>query len=249
MIRLLIFLLMIIWANPLFAQEKTEEEKPLPNMLQFNVAYGFQIPGGDLAARFGTGSDLNVGIQYMTGKIIFGADGGLFFNDNVKEDVLAFMRTEDLAVIGNQREYTNVLLSQRGWYVGALGGVILPVFPNVKRSGIRLTLGVGFMQHKINIRDQAGEITQLMGEYRKGYDRLTNGLAIKQFIGYHYFSKNRLINAFAGFEFMQGFTKNRRSINFDTIMRDDSNRLDLLQGFRIGWTLPFFYDADDKFYY
>ena len=249
MIRLLTFLLIIMWANPFFAQEKAAEEKPLPNMFQVNIAYGFQIPGGDLSKRFGTNSNLNVGAQYMAGKLIFGAEGELFFSDNIKEDVLAFMRTEDLAIIGNERGYTNVLLGERGWYVGALGGAIIPVFPEARRSGIRFTVGVGFMQHKISIRDQAGEVTQLMGEYKKGYDRLTNGLAIKEFIGYHYFSKNRLINIFAGFEFVQGFTKNRRSFNYDTMMRDDANRLDLLQGFRIGWTLPFFFDADDKFYY
>jgi len=218
-------------------------------MLQVNFAYGFQVPGGDLADRFGTSSSLNIGAQYMAGKIIFGAEGELFFSNNVKEDVLAFMRTEDLSIIGNEREYTNVLLGERGWYVGALGGAIIPVSPNAKRSGIRFTLGVGFMQHKISIRDQASEVTQLTGDYKKGYDRLTNGLAIKEFIGYHYFSKNKLINVLAGFEFTQAFTKSRRSFNYDTMMHDDANRLDLLQGFRIGWTLPFFYDADDKFYY
>ncbi len=247
--RLLIFLLIIITASPLFAQEKAEEEKPLPNMFQFNIAYGFQIPGGDLSKRFGTNSNVSVGAQYMAGKLIFGAEGEIFFSDNIKEDVLAFMRTEDLAIIGNEREYTNVLLGERGWYVGALGGAIIPVFPEARRSGIRFTVGVGFMQHRVSIRDQAGEVTQLMGEYKKGYDRLTNGLAIKEFIGYHYFSKNRLINVYAGFEFMQGFTKSRRSFNYDTMMSDDSNRLDLLQGIRIGWTLPFFFDADDRFYY
>ena len=247
--RLLIFLFILIWTNPFFAQEKNTEEKPLADMMHINFAYGFQIPEADLADRFGASSNLNVGTQYMMGKFIFGAEGELFFSDNIKEDVLAFMRTEDLSIIGNEREYTNVLLGERGWYVGALGGMIIPVFPKARRSGIRLTLGVGFMQHKISIRDQAGEVTQLMGEYKKGYDRLTNGMAVKEFVGYHYFSKNKLINLFAGFEFMQGFTKNRRSFNYDTMMRDDSNRLDLLQGIRIGWTLPFFYDADDKFYY
>lgn len=246
--RLLVFILILLFANVIFAQEKAVE-KPLPNMLQVNFAYSFQVPGGDLAERFGVSSSIGAGMQYMAGKLIFGAEGELFFSGNIKEDVLAFMRTEDLAIIGNEREYTSVLLSERGWYAGVLGGAILPVFSESRRSGIRFSLGLGLLQHKIIIRDQAGEITQLMGDYKKGYDRLTNGLAIKEFIGYHYFSKNRLINIFAGLEFTQAFTKNRRDFNYDTIMRDDSNRLDLLQGFRIGWTLPFFYDADEKFYY
>ncbi len=239
---------MMVWVMPLFAQEETEE-KPLPSMLQVNFMYGVQVPGADLAKRFGLSSSVGAGVQYMSGRLVFGAEGEFFFGNNIKEDVLAFMRTEDLSIIGNQREYSNVLLSQRAWYIGALGGVIIPVAANDRRSGIRLTLGVGFLQHKVGIRDQAGAITQLMGDYKKGYDRLTNGLAIKEFVGYHYFSKNKLFNAFAGFEFTQAFTKNRRDFNYDTMMRDDTNRLDLLQGFRVGWTLPFFYDADEKVYY
>ncbi|MEO1715307.1 MAG: hypothetical protein AAFU60_18420, partial [Bacteroidota bacterium] len=50
----------------------------------------------------------------------------------------------------------------------------------------------------------------------------------------------RRVNFYAGFEIMEGFTVNRRSFNFDTQMADTTPRLDILYGFRLGWTLPFY---------
>ena len=109
----------------------------------------------------------------------------------------------------------------------------------------------GVLQHKIRIEDRTGGLPQLVGDYKKGYDRMTNGLALTEFIGYQHFSNDGRINFYVGFEFTQGFTKNRRSWDFLTQQRMDNNRLDLLNGLRIGWTLPILgdsYDADDIFY-
>jgi len=230
----------------IWAQEETE--KDLPNMLQVNFNYGFQVPGGDLADRFGLSSSIGANVNYMAGKIIFGAEGAYIFGANVKTDVLAAMRTEDLAIIGDQREYTDVTISERGFYAGGMAGAIIPILPNAQRSGLRFTLGSGMFQHKIRIYDRSATVTQLLGDYKKGYDRLTNGLALKEFVGYHYFSKNQKVNFYFGFEFMQAFTKSRRDYNFDTMSKDDTSRVDMLYGISLGWTLPFFYDADEQFY-
>ncbi len=247
MTRNVLFLLCFLGHTVLFAQGTNESEK-LPDMLQINFGYGFQAPGGDLADRFGLSSSIGLTANYMTGKFIFGAEGDFIFGANVKTDVLSFMRTEDLAIIGDQREYTDVSIAQRGWYAGGMVGAIFPILPSAERSGLRLTLGSGLMQHKIRIQDRAGAATQLQGDYIKGYDRLTNGLAFKEFIGYNYFSKNQRVNFYAGFEFMQAFTKSRRDYNFDTMSADTDSRVDLLYGIKVAWTLPFFYDADEQFY-
>lgn len=245
--RFIAFTLLIIgFTASAWAQEETE--KDLPNMLQVNFSYGFQAPGGDLADRFGLSSAIGMNVNYMAGKIIFGAEGDYIFGANVKTDVLAAMRTEDLAIIGDQKEYTDVTISERGFYAGGMVGTIIPILPDAQRSGLRLTLGSGIFQHKIRIYDRSATVTQLLGDYKKGYDRLSNGLAFKEFVGYHYFSKNQKVNFYFGFEFMQAFTKNRRDYNFDTMSKDDASRVDMLYGIRLGWTLPFFYDADEQFY-
>lgn len=84
--------------------------------------------------------------------------------------------------------------------------------------------GVGILQHKIRIEHQDNKIPQLEGDYLKGYDRLSNGLMVHQFVGYFHMSNNRLINFFVGAEAWQGFTKNRRDLNFDTKMHDDKTK-------------------------
>jgi hypothetical protein len=110
---------------------------------------------------------------------------------------------------------------------------------------------MGLFQHKIRIQDDPQVVvSSLAGDYKKGYDRLTNGLAITEFIGYQHFAKNRLINFYAGIELTQGFTQNRRDYNFDTFERDDAKRFDGLVGFKLGWVLPFYLsDNPDEIFY
>ena len=209
--------------------------------LLVNIGFAGQLPGGDLAERFG--GNLNVGgsALYMTSKKwLFGAEAGFMFTNALKEDVLANLRTSDGNIIGSSKQYTDVISEQRGYFAGATIGKIVPFKKEDKRSGLKLTLSAGILQHKVRIDDQFGDVPQLAGEYIKGYDRLTNGFALTEFIGYQHFSKNRLINYFIGFEFTQGFTQSRRTFNYDTMSAETDNRTDLLYGFRIGWTLPLY---------
>jgi hypothetical protein len=81
------------------------------------------------------------------------------------------------------------------------------------------------------------------------YDRLTNGLCLSQFLGYTNFSNSRRINFYAGLEFMEGFTKNRRNYNFDTAMKDDASRLDFFLGFKLGWIIPLYKKVPKEYYY
>jgi hypothetical protein len=105
-----------------------------------------------------------------------------------------------------------------------------------------VTLGAGFLQHKVRIQDDpTRNVPQLSKEYKKGYDRLTNGWALTQFIGYQKLANDRRLNFFFGIESMQAFTAGRRSFNFDTQSTDNDNRIDLSFGFRAGWILPFYY--------
>ena len=219
-------------------------------VLLANIYYGAFVPGGDLKDRFGTSFDIGVGTEYITAKtnFIFGASGSILFGSDVKEDVLANLRN-DAGVILSSGGIANVALRQRGYQARIYGGKLFGISPKNKRSGIRVLVGMGFLQHKIRIQDNGNSVTQLFGEYKKGYDRMSNGLALHQYIGYQVLSKNRLINIHAGFEFTQAFTQNRRSYNWDTMMRDESKRTDLLTGFSVGWALPFYIGEDEETIY
>lgn len=223
------------------------------NAILFNINYAAELSGGDLSNRFGNSFDIGGGLEWMTkkGNFILGVDVGAIFGSNVYEDPLVNLRTPDGFVIANDRDYANIQLRQRGFHVGALIGKLFSLSEENPRSGIRFTVGTGLLQHKIRIQDDPErDVTALSGDYRKGYDRLTNGLAINEFIGYQMLSKNKRINFYAGFEFTQAFTQSRRSLDFDTMMKDETQRKDFLYGFKVGWTLPFYVDANpDEIFY
>jgi hypothetical protein len=105
------------------------------------------------------------------------------------------------------------------------------------------------LRHKIRVQDDSGAVTQLTGDYIKGYDRLNGGLALNQFIGYQLLSQSRTVNFFAGFEFNEGFTHNLRSWDFELKKEFVEKRFDFRYGFRIGWTLPFYLRKSTQIYY
>lgn len=242
---LLLFALMIAVASG-NAQNST-------GALAVSLTYAGQLSGGDMAEDFTNNLNFGGGLHYMTkNNWIFGLDINTMFGANLKKDVLANMRTEEGEIINGDQTFAIVFLEGRGFYSGALGGKLINVSKKYPNSGIRLTAGVGVLQHKIRIQDRTGGLTQLQGDYLKGYDRLTNGLAFSEFIGYQHVSNNGYINLIAGFELIQGFTKNRRSWDYLEMRRLDEPRLDLLNGFRVGWVLTLGgksgYDADEIFY-
>lgn len=220
-------------------------------LVKFN--YAAQFPGGDLSSRFGNNSNLGTGIDFITseGNWLFGLEGGFIFGSDVKTNVLEDLQGPSGNIIGSNGGAADIQLKQRGFYIGGLVGKILRFSSKNPRTGFRITLGAGLLQHKIRIQnDPQNDVPQLSNQYKKGYDRLTNGLALNQFIGYQVLGLNKRLNFYAGLEFTQGFTKSRRSFNFDTRSQDTENRVDLLFGIRIGWILPFYFGkGSDEIYY
>jgi len=105
------------------------------------------------------------------------------------------------------------------------------------------------MQHKIKIIEVAEQVPQLLGEYKKGYDHLTYGFTLSQSIGYQHFSNYRLLNFYVGAEFYEGFTQNRRSINFNTKSADPTQRLDVLATLVLRWYFPLYKRQASDFYF
>jgi len=221
-------------------------------VLLYSATIGYHFPGGDLRDRFGRSFSAGSAVEWISkNNLIYGIDGSIFFGNVVKEDVLANLRTEEGQIIGNTRSYADVVQRQRGFYFGAHFGKLFNIIKDQNRSGIRTTISLGLWQHKIRIQDDPQSfVTQLDKQYKKGYDRLTNGFTLNEFIGYQHLSPNRLINFYFGLDFYQGFTKNRRSFNFDTRMQDDRKRFDMKVGFKLGWSLPFYLgeDAEERYY-
>jgi hypothetical protein len=173
------------------------------------------------------------------------------FGENVKElDFLDQFKDENGGILANNGLYSEVYFVERGFTISGKFGKIFNLFAANPNSGIMVLGGVGFLQHRIKIEDKFQEVPLLSSDgYFQGYDRMTNGIMLTEFIGYRLLSDRRLINVFAGIEFTQGFTENRRSYNYDTGIKDDKNRLDTTWGFRIGFSLPLYKPTPKEFYY
>ena len=107
----------------------------------------------------------------------------------------------------------------------------------------------GLLQYKTLIHQDGEDVPLLNGEFKKGFDHLSNGFAISQFIGYFHLADNEPINFYAGFEFHQAWTKNRRDYNLDIKGPDDTLRRDFLFGIRFGWVFPINKRTSNVHYY
>lgn len=212
------------------------------NILLINAFYGIHFPGGDLKDRFGNNFSTGGAVDFLTKKnLILGVQTNFLFGSNVNTDVLENLRNDEGMIFGNDGGIAEVRLRERGLYIGGHIGKIFPISDVNRRSGLRLTIGGGYLQHKIRIQDDPQVyVSTLNAEYKKGYDRFSNGFALTEFIGYQYLAPSRRINFMLGLEMTQAFTRNRRSYNFDTRESENDKRLDLLYGIRIGWTLPLY---------
>lgn len=215
------------------------------------ISYSFQVPSGDLVKNYGPNSNLGGSFLMKTkGNWIFGIDGSFLFGSNVKDTlVLNNIRTSQGQIIDQDGQFASVFFYERGYSLFARGGKIFSFNKPNPNSGILFLSGAGFLQHKMRIEVTGNTVPQLSAEYRKGYDRLRNGIALTQFLGYQYLSNKKLVNFFGGIEVIAAFTKNRRGYNYDTMEYDNLQRLDLLFGFRFGWILPLYKNLPKDFYF
>ena len=237
---------------PLINYSQTSIKDSSIFMPMFNINYSAQLPGGDLANRFGFNSAIGGEFAIKTkSNWDFSLGYRFLFGNNIKDtSMLDELKTSSGFIINPNGEFADYQTFERGHFINFTVGKIFPVLGPNQNSGIIANVGVGLLVHKIKYYNIAEDIVQFQGEYVKGYDRYTSGISTSQFIGYRYLSNKRLINFFFGFEFIQGYTKIQRDYQVDLTDTDiQKSRLDLLYGLKFGWVLPLHKKAADKFYY
>jgi hypothetical protein len=234
------FLVLILLPILSYSQSNSEAKKP-DAAWGIYAAYSFQWPGGNLADRFGTSSSIGPGLFHKTkSNWVFDAGINFIFGNIVNEDSLVQNLINSRGfIIDDQGLMAEVSFFERGFYSHFKFGKLIPVKASNPNSGILAMAGAGYLRHRIDIEVKNNAASALKDKYEKGYDRLTSGFSTSVFIGYLHLSNTRLANFFAGVEFEQAWTKNRRSMNFDTMRTDDRKRFDTLAGFKIGWVLRF----------
>lgn len=214
------------------------------------IRVGGQIPSFDMAKRFGSNLSAGGAFMYKTKKNwLFGIDAVFMFGRNVKEDVLSQLKTSDGFIIENGGYPADLRVTERGLGLHLTTGRVFKWLSANPNSGLMVNIGAGYMQHKINLFDAQQSIAAIKGEMRYGYDRLTAGFSLSEFVGYLFLSENRLANFYFGFECYQAFSKSLRKLNYDTGLPDTKQRFDMLTGFRFGWILPLYKKTPKEFYY
>jgi len=217
----------------------------------FMIGMGYDVPVADLADRFGPSLSFKVAVERQTvSSWIYGAQLDFQFGNTVKEDVLAHVRLENGNVLGGNQSYAGIFLRQRAYFLGGTVGRFIGMSDKYK-SGLKISLSAGVYQHNIRIIDDLRSFSQINDPYDKGYDRMTRGLGLKQFVGWQYLSDNNRINFYIGLEFTQGLTKAVRNYNFDTgLPTDKATRLDGLVSLKAGWIFPWYsgYEDTEVFY-
>ena len=248
--KLLFALIFVVISSYVSGQSQTEK-KVAGLLIKFNM--GYNQPSGYFAELFTPGMVADFGISYkLKSNYFFGVKADLLFSHNVKKSVTG----KDLfgEIVNSRGEITNsqgldasVNPSGIGFDVKLYAGKIFPVIGPNPNSGIFLALNGGFIQHKLRIYLPDRDVPQLMGEYAKGYDRLSNGAAVSGFFGYMHLDSKWHINFYGGVEITQTFVKNRRSWNVVSRGPDNELHMDRFYMFKAGFIIPLYSDSAEEY--
>jgi len=209
------------------------------------------MSGADMADRWGFHSQIGMDIeQKFKSNFTIGLGAGFIFGNQLRDtSIFSDLYNSFGTITGLSGSPADVLFLMRGFTGHFTAGYVINRFGNNPNSGIWVKAGLGWMMHKIRIESLYDVVPQLQGDYRQGYDKLTTGFSTMQFVGYLYQADWRLIKLYAGFEFIQGFTRNVRTYNFDTGGPETESRIDLLTGFKVGWIMPISHRTRSEYYF
>ena len=247
--RTLFFILLSGLSYASIAQKSMRDSSLSFAML--SPSYTLMIPSADLNARFGVFSGIGADLSYKfkSNFILFGNLSFLFGNRVKETSMLDYLKNEEGQILDVNGRIGDLIFEQRGLYGHIdLSRNIVKLGPN-PNCGLYFGLGFGFLQHRIKVRELAGNFPAIDAEYNKGYDRLSSGPLMNQSLYYRFFSNDRILNFYFGIEAFQAFTNGRRSYQFDTKMPYNESRVDLAYGLRAGWTFPIYKRAPRQFYY
>jgi len=229
--------------------QKTNDKPVDGAILGFGIGIGANFAAGDLKDRYGNNLNFSINSEYITkNNWLINGEFLFLFGDNVKEDVLAPYRTPNGTILGDDNQIADIFLRERGLFLGIGLGKLFP-FKEQERSGLKLLIHAGILQHNIRFTDERNSVGQIRAGRYIGYDRLSRGFSLKETVSYKHLSKDRRLNFEFALDFIQGFTSEVRAYNFDTGLPSIQSRFDMLIGARIIWNLPFYRGGEDTVYY
>ena len=211
-----------------------------------NFSYHFSL--ADLRKEFGNNLSIGADICLKT-KSNWSINFGFkyYFNGKVENAVLdstfKYITASGLFINRSGVASSEIEVDFRGTSFHLQGGKVIPVSQKFRNSGIWVQFGIGFMQHYLYIKNpQQSEyrVPALEPEYQKGYDRLTLGFSLNQFIGYMHLTKKNLLCFYGGVEFSEVFAKRQREYDFNLMRKDDAKLFESIIGLKVGWIIPLY---------
>jgi len=252
MIRIFCLILTLLVYTSSIAQTDDASDSFLKSSSwNFSLGFGVDVPLADLADRFGSNLAVKGQIERQTGAgWVYGLQYDFMFGNTVKQDVLENIRIDNGNVLGTNSTYATALQRMRGGFIGLFAGKILPLSSKYK-SGLKISLAAGLFQHQIRLVDDERNFPIFNEPYSQGYDLLSRGLGLKEFVGWQYLAANKRVNFYIGLEFTQGFTSSVRKYDFSSgALTNQDSRFDGVVGLRVGLILPFYsaYEDEEIFY-
>lgn len=251
MIKMKFLFLLLFFTSTIFAQQNLKDS--VISTPWVAVHYGGNIPQKDLAKKFGYLNHLGFIAGYKTNKNWFwGVESNFIFGDKINATGLFDELVDSNGNISDVNgDIAKVLVLARGFNANLSIGKVLPYLSFTKNSGFFINGGLGFLAHKMRVETQDHVVPQIELDYRKGYDRLVQGINFHQFLGYAFMSNSSLIKFYGGFYAQQGFTRNQRTIFFDQPNIPVSKEIikDFQIGFRAGWFIPIYKRKPKDFYF
>lgn len=224
----------------------------LLNFTMVNVSASYNLPGGDLRNRFGSFASAGLqGLRKSKKGWLWGGAGYFYFGPKVKEkSMIDAITVYDGYVVSSDGTLSDIRYQMRGFQGNLSFGKLLNLWGRNPNCGVYVMMNAGFIQHKIRFElDRKTNVPSLDGDYKKGYDRMSNGWIATPSLGYLFLGNKRTINFFAQVDYNYASTQNRRSYNFDTGLPDNTKRKDSFLSLRFGWVLPIYRSAPADFYY
>jgi hypothetical protein len=247
--RVILFLFLLLTSKG-FGQTIPNDTVSVGRFL-LGVQYGTGWTGGDLVNRFGFMNTIGfqAGYKFKSNWSV-GVDANFLFGNKVKlPDLFGGLVDSYGNITDVNGDIATVRVVLRGVNANVFVGKIIPLSARNKNSGLMLQFGSGYLNHRVKIETQTQVVPMLEKVYKKGYDRLTTGINLSQFVGYTFMSQGGFYNFYGGIYAIQGFTHNQRTVFFDQpeIPVSKDLRLDLIFGLRLGWYIPFY--SSNKDYY
>ncbi|MFN3952659.1 MAG: hypothetical protein ACK4KT_09685 [Thermaurantimonas sp.] len=221
------------------------------------VNLGFSIPSDELSERFGHSYRAGTGCFFRTfSGWTFGVEGDFWFGERVltRDKILKSVSNEQGVLLDHLGLEANLMTFQRGWIGSAFLGKLLPILNHNPNSGVLITLGGGYIQHRIRLESghQQSIIYQIENEYQRGYDRLNIGWQGRIYVGYLHAGNFQTYNFMVGIEHLLGRTISVRGFDYAAGQADENTLVNGLTTLKISWFFSMYKERitrDKKYFY